>query len=156
MHCDSMSAASSEEVVAKDLTFRNYSTDQASHFAQQRRSYSSVLYQIIRQYHTASDGEFHSLLDVGCGSGAATRGLAGLFLSATGIDCGQELIKQAWLLGGQTKSGKLIQYEVLEAENMCLSQTLKPGSVDLLSVGMAVGDASSRNVNTLNKNLTGF
>jgi ubiquinone/menaquinone biosynthesis C-methylase UbiE len=95
----------------KDSTFRNYDSDQAACFARQRRSYSSALYEVIIDYHVANGGHFHSLLDVGCGSGAATRGLANYFDRATGIDPGRELIVQARSIGGQTRTGNPIQYE---------------------------------------------
>lgn len=123
---------------AKDPTYRNYDSDQAAAFAQQRRSYASALYDVIVNYHAANSNRFHSLLDVGCGSGAATRGLAGYFDQAVGIDPGRELILQARSIGGQTKIGSSIHYEICSAEGLGLSQAVKKGSVDLLSIGMAV------------------
>jgi trans-aconitate 3-methyltransferase len=87
------------------------------------------------KYHMENGGQFQSLLDAGCGSGASTRGLASYFDRAIGIDLGRELILQAQALGGQTKAGNPIQYEISSAENVCLFEN---GSVDVLSAGMAV------------------
>jgi 2-polyprenyl-3-methyl-5-hydroxy-6-metoxy-1,4-benzoquinol methylase len=121
-----------------DPTFRNYNPNQAAAFAKARSPYSERLYDIIVEYHKANGGKFRSLLDVGCGSGAATRGLSQYVENATGIDPGEHLIQQARLLGGQTASGTYVQYEVLSAEDMCLSRNVPVGSVDILAVSMAV------------------
>jgi ubiquinone/menaquinone biosynthesis C-methylase UbiE len=122
----------------RDPTFRNYDTEQAVSFAKQRVGYSSVFYQVIIDHHVANGGELQTLIDVGCGSGAGTRGLATYFNHGIGIDPGKELILQARSIGGQTKMGKSIQYEVCSAEDMALSGVVEDDSVDLLSVGMAV------------------
>ena len=127
------------EAEPQDPTFRNYNPNQAASFAQQRQFYSPALYQAIIDYHIANGGHFNNLLDVGCGSGAAIRSLAEYFSYAMGTDPGRELIFQARNIGGQTKTGNLIQYEILSAEDLCLLQTIEHNSVDLLSVGMAVG-----------------
>ena len=79
-----------------------------------------------------------TLLDVGCGTGAAVRGLAPQFQYATGMDPGEEMIAQAIKLGGQTASGESIQYEVMGAEELCNAQSVKEGQVDLLVAAMAV------------------
>ncbi|KAF2670978.1 S-adenosyl-L-methionine-dependent methyltransferase [Microthyrium microscopicum] len=118
----------------KDPTFRNYNSEDAAKFAKSRLSYSSALYDAIIKYHTTS-GQFDTLLDVGCGSGAATRDLGHYFSHAKGIDPGQELILQARKLGGQTKSGEAISYDVHGAED--LASGFEPGSIDMLSAGMA-------------------
>jgi trans-aconitate 3-methyltransferase len=125
-------------MATKDPTFRVYDPDQAALFARQRKSYSSTLYEVIISYHVANGGRFHSLLDVGCGSGSATRGLANYIDLATGIDPGRELALQAKYIGGQTRAGNTIQYEICSAEEACPSELIEKGSVDLLSVGMAV------------------
>jgi trans-aconitate 3-methyltransferase len=73
-----------------------------------------------------------------CGSGASTRGLANHFDHAIGIDPGRELILQTRSIGGQTKTGNPIKYEICSAKEACLARTAENGSINLLSVGMAV------------------
>jgi SAM-dependent methyltransferase len=130
------------KTVALDPTFRNYDPNQAAAFAKARKSYSEKLYDLIIEYHQANGGQLHSLLDVGCGSGAATRGLAQYLDNATGIDPGEQLIQQARIHGGQTASGTPVQYEVLSAEDMCLSRNAAISSVDILTASMAVRESS--------------
>lgn len=48
------------------------------------------------------------------------------------------MIAQATQAGGQSKDGNNIVYEVLDAEKLDISTTLRPGSVDLLTAAMAV------------------
>jgi predicted TPR repeat methyltransferase len=124
--------------MASVSTFQNYDSNQAACFARRRRSYSSAVYEVIVNYHIANGGQFHRLLDVGCGSGGSTRGLASYFDLTVGVDLGRELILQARAIGGETKTGKSIQYEIGSAENVSLARTVEDGSVDLLLVGMAV------------------
>jgi SAM-dependent methyltransferase len=121
-----------------DPTFRQYSLEQASSYARHRHAYSPGLYQVIIDYHTAGAGQFDTLLDVGCGTGGATRDLARYFERATGADPGQSMIAQARSIGGQTRSGGLVAYEVLGGEDLTSSNTVPAGSVDVLTAAMAV------------------
>ncbi len=55
-----------------------------------------------------------------------------------GLDAGPAMIAAARELGGKTKSGSDIRYEVSPAEEISQAEGLQPGSVDLLTVAMAV------------------
>ena len=79
-----------------------------------------------------------SVLDVGCGTGNATRHLASYFDRAVGCDAGKEMIAQATEASGRSKNGSLIVYEVVDAEQLDQLQGLAAGSVDLLTAAMSV------------------
>jgi predicted TPR repeat methyltransferase len=124
---------------ATDKTFRVYNSQQAATYAKHRgQSYSSRILEIILNHHTNTGGKLGTLLDVGCGTGAAVQGLASRFQHATGVDPGEAMIAQATKLGGETSSGELIRYEVVGAENLYDVQSVKEGEVDLLVAAMAV------------------
>jgi ubiquinone/menaquinone biosynthesis C-methylase UbiE len=120
-----------------DHTFRNYTAEQAASYSQHRADpYSQKLYDVVLEYHRSHGGEFGSLLDVGCGTGEVTRSLSQYFDTATGVDPGKEMISQARVDGGATRSGKKVEFEVRSAEDLA---GLPKDSVDLLVAGMAVG-----------------
>lgn len=121
-----------------DPTFRNYTPQQAASYAAHRGSYSSEIYEKIISYHASHGGQFATVLDVGCGTGGATRNLAPYFTHAIGCDPGQEMIAQATQLGGETREGDKILFEVRAAEELEKSGLVKPASVDLLAAAMAV------------------
>ncbi|PWY77003.1 hypothetical protein BO70DRAFT_388390 [Aspergillus heteromorphus CBS 117.55] len=99
-----------------DPTFRNYTSTQAQKYAEARTSYPKELYDIVLRHHEQTGGTFHTLLDVGCGPGNATRDLARSFQRVVGIDAGQEMIQTARGLGGNTAAEASISYHVLGAE----------------------------------------
>ena len=123
-----------------DQVFRNYDSQQAAAYAahRSRAGYASDLYRVLLDHFMISGGHFNALLDVGCGTGEITRKLGGFFEHATGVDHSQEMIQQAYSELGFTKSGNKIQYEVGNAEQLEKLHSVKPASVDLLTVGMAV------------------
>lgn len=123
-----------------DPTFRNYKPDQAKSYAAGRKPYADSIFKLIYDHHSETAGEFGLVLDVGCGPGIATRSLAQAFDRAIGIDPGTEMINAARSLGGKTQSGKDIQYEVATAEAFTDLDCLEPGSVDMITSAMAVGD----------------
>jgi SAM-dependent methyltransferase len=125
-------------MTALDPTFRNYGNQQAAAYATNRGSYSLDIHQQVLEYHTDHGGKLGTVLDVGCGTGQATRPLGSFFSQATGCDPGVEMIAQAREIGGKTKDRAEIQYEVLGAEELEQSTTVEPGSVDLLAAAMAV------------------
>lgn len=127
-----------------DPTFRTYAPEQAASYAAHRGSYSADIYQDIISYHSSHRGEFDLALDVGCGTGGATRKLGAYFAHVVGCDPGQEMIAQASQLGGETRTGDHVGYEVLNAEDLDKSQLLKPKSVDLLTAAMAVSISDPR------------
>jgi SAM-dependent methyltransferase len=135
-----MSADSSDPGSLRDPTFRSYKPDQAAAYAKGRGSYPEALYRAILEYHHSKNAGFDVILDVGCGTGGATRDLAGFFSSAIGTDPGQAMISQAIQASrlAVTASGTSVQYEVLAAEELHVSNFVKVGSVDLLKAAMSV------------------
>ncbi|PYH51468.1 methyltransferase tpcM [Aspergillus niger CBS 101883] len=119
-----------------DPTFRYYTTGQATRYAENRLGYPAELYDLVLRYHAESNGNFKTLLDVGCGPGNATRDLAPHFECAVGIDPGLEMIQTAQRLGGVTKSNSPIEFQVSTAEDCAKIDNVHNG-VDLLVSAMA-------------------
>jgi predicted TPR repeat methyltransferase len=118
----------------KDPTFQSYSSSQAKAYAASREGYDSALYNLIFDHHAATGGQFGLVLDCGCGTGTATKDLALKFDQAIGADAGAAMITTAREIGGKTKSGADIRFEVAPAETFSQVEGLKPGSVDMLTV----------------------
>ena len=125
-------------MASKDPTFRSYSAEQAKAYATHRLSYEPAIYDMVLKYHSETGGQFGLLLDVGCGPGNATRDFALSFDQAIGVDPGAAMIDAARELGGKTKTGKEVQYEVSSAEEISRVRGLEEGSVDILMAAMAV------------------
>jgi len=121
-----------------DPTFRNYQPLQAEQYAQARTSYPVALYNHVLKHHPATSGQFKSLLNVGCGPGNATRDMALAFEEAQGVDPGEEMIHAARSLGGKTKSGSKIRFEVCSAESCASAPGFEAGTVDLIISATAV------------------
>ena len=125
---------------AKDSVFRSYSAEQAKIYGTHRLSYESAIYDTVLYHHSSTSGQFGLLLDVGCGPGNATRDVALSFDRAIGVDPGASMIDTAREIGGKTKSGEGIRYEVSGAEKISGVEGLERESVDLLTCAMAVSD----------------
>jgi trans-aconitate 3-methyltransferase len=121
-----------------DPTFRSYTAEQAKTYASRRLSYPHAFYDAILSRHSATGGQFNLLLDVGCGPGNATRDVAPSFDRAVGVDAGPAMIGAARELGGRTRSGCEIRFEVSPAEELSHVEGLELASVDLLIAAMAV------------------
>lgn len=121
----------------KDPTFRSYSAEDAKIYATHRLSYPEALYSKVLEHHASTGGQFGLLCDVGCGPGNATRDVALSFDQAIGTDPGDAMIGAARDLGGKTKSGQSIRYEVCPAEEISNVEGLEGESVDLLTSAMA-------------------
>ncbi|KAJ3140362.1 hypothetical protein HK100_010259 [Physocladia obscura] len=128
----------SETAKPTDPTFRTYTTSQAAAYAAGRGGYTRTLYDEILDRHEASGGAFTSLLDVGCGTGSATRDLATRFTVARGVDPGESMIAIASQLGGTTATGALVEFSVIAAEDIASTDGLGPESVDLVTAAMAL------------------
>ena len=127
-----------------DPTFRNYTFVQAGSYASLRGSYHHELYKEIIRYHEKTGGHATSLLDVGCGTGNATRPLALNFRHALGIDPGEQMILAALRQSGMTAAGEKIKYAVAGAEDLLGIEGIEEASVDLVAAAMAVCAASTR------------
>jgi ubiquinone/menaquinone biosynthesis C-methylase UbiE len=122
-----------------DKTFSAYNAEQAASYAQHRSDpYTDRLYAIVLEHHLKSGGDMQTMLDVGCGTGEVTRSLGQHFDCAIGVDPSKEMIAQASKVGGQSKSGKPITFEVGRAECLNNLQSVGRAEVDLLVAGMAV------------------
>ena len=60
--------------------------EQAQVYVTHRLSYEPAIYDTVLKYHSETGGKFGLLLDVGCGSGNATRDVALSFDQAIGVD----------------------------------------------------------------------
>ncbi|KAI9832803.1 MAG: hypothetical protein M1819_004023 [Sarea resinae] len=101
---------------SKDPTFLHYDAHQASTYAEERSSYPVPLYNTLLDFHAKSGGQFGSLLDVGCGHGAATRDLAVHFDKTVGVDPSPEMVNVARKIGGKSKESD-VRFEVSGAED---------------------------------------
>lgn len=124
-----------------DPTFRFYNAVQAQTYAVERGSYPNELYDTVLKYHTNTGGKLNQLLDVGCGPGNATRDLFVAFDRAVGIDPSAEMIAAARSVGGKTRSGHDIKFEISPAEECSKISEVGPETVDLLTAAMAVSQS---------------
>ncbi|KAF4478485.1 trans-aconitate 3-methyltransferase [Fusarium agapanthi] len=121
----------------RDVTFRNYTTDQASDYAAGRLGYTDALIDFILNHHTSTDGKTRCVLDVGCGPGTATQKLALHFDVAYGVDPGASMITTATELGGRTRTGDLIVYKLSTAEDIDKINDIPHTSVDMIAAATA-------------------
>ncbi|KAF5687854.1 trans-aconitate 3-methyltransferase [Fusarium denticulatum] len=121
----------------RDITFRNYTTDQASDYAAGRLGYTDALIDFILKYHTSTNGETACVLDVGCGPGTATQKLALHFDLAYGVDPGESMIATATTLGGKTRTGASIVYHLSTAEDIDKINDIPHSSVDMITAATA-------------------
>lgn len=122
----------------RDVTFRNYTTDQASDYAAGRLGYTDALIDFILNYHRSTNGATGCVLDVGSGPGTATQKLATHFDLAYGVDPGESMIKIATTLGGKARSGDPIIYHLSTAEDIDKIDSIPHSSVDMITAATAV------------------
>ncbi|KAF4964051.1 hypothetical protein FSARC_8000 [Fusarium sarcochroum] len=120
-----------------DVTFRNYSSKQASDYVGGRLGYSNVLMDFILDHHRSTGGQNGALLDVGCGPGTATQKLAPHFDTVYGADPGESMITTATELGGITRSGAPIVYKLSSAEDIDKIDGIQHGSIDMITAATA-------------------
>src|ERR1700753_993434 len=123
----------------QETTFSSFNHEQGTNYAENRRNYHPGLYQAIIDRHTATGGEFDTLLDVGCGPGTAVRTLAPRFVHAIGLDPSEGMISTARSLGGTSSTSEPIRFDVSTAEKLGtnLSPVIEDGSVDLITAATA-------------------
>ncbi|KAJ4056813.1 hypothetical protein NW761_003583 [Fusarium oxysporum] len=127
----------SEMLEPRDVTFRNYTTDQASDYAAGRLGYTDALIDFILNYHRSTNGETGCVVDVGCGPGTATQKLAPHFDLAYGVDPGESMITTATTLGGKTGTGAPIVYKLSTAEDIDKINDIPHSSIDMITAATA-------------------
>ncbi|KAI3587359.1 hypothetical protein IWW34DRAFT_875358 [Fusarium oxysporum f. sp. albedinis] len=145
----------SEMLEPRDVTFRNYTTGQASDYAEGRLGYTNALIDFILNYHKSTNGETGCVLDVGCGPGTATQKLAPHFDVAYGVDPGESMIKTATELGGNTRTGAPIVYRLSMAENIDKVDGIPHSSIDLITAATASRGSLVRYAEILDRNSQG-
>ncbi|KAK2480229.1 hypothetical protein H9L39_09603 [Fusarium oxysporum f. sp. albedinis] len=124
-------------MATEEATFRNYTQAQGESYATGCPGYSPELFEIILNHHTSTGGRRDTVLEVGCGTGQATRDLAPFFKNAIGIDPSEGMITSA---RETIKSSALsIRFDVSAAEalGIGLEPPIANGSVDLLTAATA-------------------
>lgn len=121
-----------------DPTFRSYSSTQAATYAAQRGGYENALIEKVLSLHESAGGSFDVVLDVGTGTGQVIRDVGPFFTTAFGVDPGIEMIAKARAVGGNTKTGKDIDFLTCAAEDIDNLSQVKHESVNLITAGMAV------------------
>lgn len=120
--------------ISPEITFRSFTSADASHYAQFRLDYHPTLYNTLLQQHTSTGGKLDTLLDVGCGPRTATRTLGTRFQHVIGLDPSEGMITSAKELGGTSRSGESIHFAVSSAEVL---SGVAEGSIDLLIAATA-------------------
>ena len=128
---------------AEEQTFKQYSAAQAKAYSAGRVSLHVNLFNAVLDHHTATGGQFGTLLDVGCGPGNSTRPLAKHFDVAYGTDPSEEMINTARepganAQGKQTLSGKKVEFAVGRAEDVTFAGRDLESQIDLLTAAAAV------------------
>lgn len=120
-------------------TFRAYTTDQSSNYAKYRRGYPPELLKHIFHLHSATGGQFDTVLDAGCGPGPALRGLAPQFKHAIGLDASPSMIEAGRGIGGTTNTSEPIRFEISSAEDLGskIDPPIADNSVDLIVASSA-------------------
>jgi len=123
---------------AADSVFKGFSVAQAAEYAQLRGSYPKELYEFIAKHHASTGGKTGLVMDVGCGPGNVTRDVARHFDEAIGVDHGEDMVKAATKIGGETAAGNPIRYYASSAEDFDKLEDVPAGHVDMITVGTAV------------------
>jgi SAM-dependent methyltransferase len=134
-----MSQNPSPSLPTTEKTFSSYKIEQGKAYAEARPQYSPSLYQAIIEYHTSTNGELNTLLDVGCGPGMVARTLGERFSHSIGLDPSEGMIATARSLGGSTLTSEPVRFEISTAEDLgaSLSNPIQDSSVDLITAANA-------------------
>lgn len=122
-----------------EKTFSAYNKSQGQAYAAARPDYHPHLYEVLLDHHVSSGGQLDTAIDLGCGPGQASRGLAPHFNHVLGLDPSQGMIETARSLGGSTSTSEPIRFEVGTATDLgrSLSPPVQDGSVDLITAANA-------------------
>lgn len=110
-----------------EKTFSSYNQSQSQAYAQTRIGYHPNVYKAVLDYHVSNGGQLNHVLDVGCGTGLATEGLASYFEHITGIDPSSGMIAVAKSLDLKSKL-QPVRFDISTAES--LGADLEPAIVD--------------------------
>lgn len=128
-------APNTQQAHQVEATFKNYDASQAQRYANYRPSYDPRLIDLIVRTHTATGGQLHKVLDIGCGPGIATRQIAGYFQEVDGIDAGASMIEMAKTTPCFSATGAQASFQVCNSEE--IDKVFKPESVDMITVATA-------------------
>ncbi|XP_038646197.1 putative methyltransferase DDB_G0268948 [Scyliorhinus canicula] len=105
--------------------------DHAAMYQKYRLPSANEVHKVIFNYLKKKKGKpFTLAVDIGCGSGQSTRGLASYFDKVVGIDVSEAQIEEAKKVDGPDN----VSYRLGLAENL----EFEDGSVDLVTSGTAV------------------
>ncbi|KAI0157983.1 S-adenosyl-L-methionine-dependent methyltransferase [Hypoxylon sp. FL1284] len=121
----------------EEQTFRAYTQTQGNNYAAWRPGYSPELFKIIVEHHTSTGGKLDTVVDVGCGTGQATRDLAPYFTDAIGLDPSAGMISAARASAQSAASPIRFEVSAAEALGTDLSPPIADCSVDLLTAATA-------------------
>ncbi|KAI1135740.1 S-adenosyl-L-methionine-dependent methyltransferase [Hypoxylon sp. FL0543] len=123
--------------MAPEQTFRAYTQAQGEAYAADRPRYPPKLFEFIIDHHSSTGGQLDTVVDVGCGTGQATRDLAPYFANAIGLDPSKGMISAA--RHSFTSAISPVRFEVSAAEVLGadLTPPIAQGSIDLLTAATA-------------------
>ncbi|KAJ5719067.1 hypothetical protein N7493_007522 [Penicillium malachiteum] len=127
--------SSTKVTTPQEKTFSTYNQAQGERYASSRPEYHASLFKIILDHHKATGGECNKLLDLGCGPGTATHGLASAFTHVLGIDPSDGMIATA----RSHNSTANVEFAVSTAEDLGsnLSPPVEDNSIDLITAANA-------------------
>ncbi|KAK4059156.1 hypothetical protein Trihar35433_11153 [Trichoderma harzianum] len=122
-----------------ETTFSSYDQNQGKAYAHARPDYDPGVYKAVINHHKSTGGQFDTVVDVGCGPGSATRGLAPYFANAIGLDPSQGMVATARSFGGVSSESRPIRFEISTAEDLGahLATPISDSSVDLITAANA-------------------
>jgi trans-aconitate 3-methyltransferase len=130
---------SNQPPASEEATFRSFDKEQGKNYAQNRFGYHPNLFKLILDHHTATGGKTDTIMDVGCGPGLATGGLALHFAHVIGIDPSKGMVDTAQKHGIVSATGESARFEISSAEALGsnLSPPVADSSIDLITAATA-------------------
>jgi ubiquinone/menaquinone biosynthesis C-methylase UbiE len=122
----------------RDPTFAKFTPEQGKAYAASRgREYPDILFGEVLAYHKEHGGKLSLAVDVGCGTGNATRGLAAYFDKVIGLDGSSGMIDAAHYVLPEDLQSK-VTFAICPAERIAEDAGIGEGSVDLITSSVAV------------------
>ncbi|KAI0133432.1 S-adenosyl-L-methionine-dependent methyltransferase [Hypoxylon sp. NC0597] len=123
--------------MAHEETFLSYTEAQGKAYAADRPRYSPELFKTIIDHHTSTGGQLDTVVDVGCGTGQATRDLASYFYTLVGLDPSEGMINTARSSSEFVTSPIRFKVSAAEVLGADIEPPITDGSVDLLTAATA-------------------